>query len=163
MDRRELFSSLFSSKSKEKKEIIVSPPYYCDEDSFSKECISCEDTPCITFCQEKIIVLKEDHTPVLQFQNSGCTYCDECAIHCPKEVLSVENKAHIDKNFEIDMLQCMSWSNTMCFSCKDPCLEDAIEFLGIFKPSINLEKCTSCGFCVGVCPTNAIILKEKGK
>ncbi len=162
MDRRELFSSLFSLKRKEKKELIIYPPYYKEVDSFYKECGECIDSPCSTFCQENIIVLDENGIPKLDFQNGGCTYCDECAIHCPTEVLSIENKANIQANIEIDMLQCMSWSNTMCFSCKDPCLEDAIEFLGIFKPSINPEKCTSCGFCVGVCPTNAIILKDKG-
>jgi ferredoxin-type protein NapF len=162
MDRRELFSSLFSSKPKKKEELIIRPPYYEDENSFAKECISCEETPCITFCQENIILLGEDKTPKLDFTNSGCTYCDECAIHCPKEVLSVESKHTIQAVIEIDMLQCMSWSNTMCFSCKDPCLEDAIEFLGIYKPSINSDKCTSCGFCISRCPTNAIIVKRKG-
>lgn len=161
MDRRELFSSLFSSK-KEKKEIKIRPPYFQEESSFSKECIECVDTPCVTFCQENIIIMDGDHTPILNFQNSGCTYCNECAVHCPTEVLSVENKRDIQVDVEIDMLQCMSWSNTMCFSCKDPCLEDAIEFLGIFKPSIDPSKCTSCGFCIGVCPTNAIIIKNKG-
>lgn len=159
MDRRELFSSLFSSKVKEKKEIIIRPPYYKDEDSFSKECLLCEDKPCITVCEENIIILNSDGTPKLSFRESGCTYCDECAIHCPKDVLDIENKQLIKATVEIDMLGCVSWKDTMCFSCKDPCLEDAIEFLGIYKPSINSQKCTSCGFCVSRCPTDAIIVK----
>ena len=160
MDRRELFSSLFSPKSKEKKEIILRPPYYTDENSFSKECISCEEKPCITFCQENIIIVAKDGTPKLSFGESGCTYCDECAINCPKEVLSIENKQLIKANVEIDILRCVSWRETMCFSCKDPCLEDAIEFLGIYKPSINSDKCTSCGFCVSRCPADAILVKN---
>jgi len=41
-------------------------------------------------------------------------------------------------------------------------LDNAIEFLGLFKPSIN-DNCTSCGFCISYCPTNAIILKERRK
>ncbi len=159
MDRRELFGSLFSSQKKEKKNLVLRPPYYIDESSFDKECITC-DGVCSTFCQENIIIIGEDKTPYISFENSGCTYCDECAIACPKEVLNVENKKHINIKIEIDMLKCLSWNNTMCFSCKDPCLDDAIEFLGIFKPSILEDKCTSCGFCVSTCPSDAIILKE---
>lgn len=47
----------------------------------------------------------------------------------------------------------------MCFSCKDPCLDDAIEFLGMFRPEIVTDKCTSCGFCLRACPTSAIEIK----
>ena len=47
----------------------------------------------------------------------------------------------------------------MCFSCKDPCLDDAIQFLGMFRPEIDENLCTSCGFCLKVCPTDAITLE----
>lgn len=160
MKRRELFSSLFSPKKKEN-EVIVKPPYYSDLDSFHKECITCVDTPCITFCEENIIVLDEDKTPKIDFSLGGCTYCDECAKACPNEVLKVENKSLLNVNVEIDILKCMSWNQTMCFSCKDPCMDDAIEFLGIYRPSINTDKCTSCGFCISVCPTQAIKITNK--
>jgi len=161
MERRELFSSFFSSGKAEEKELVIRPPYFIDRDSFDKECIGCEDTPCITFCEENIIILDKQHTPAIDFKLGGCTYCDDCASHCPKEVLTVQNKSLFDVSVEINMLGCVSWRDTMCFSCKDPCLEDAIEFLGIYKPSINSEKCTGCGFCISRCPTDAIILKEK--
>ena len=158
MDRRELFSSLFSSKTTEKKESIIRPPYFVDEDSFLKECIMCEGI-CSTFCEEKIIIIQEDKTPKIDFELGGCTYCDECAIHCPSEVLQVEYKTNIKQTIEIDMMKCMSWHSTMCFSCKDPCLDDAIEFLGMFKPTILSDKCTSCGFCISTCPVEAIKIK----
>ena len=45
------------------------------------------------------------------------------------------------------------------FSCKDPCVDNAIDFQGLFNPTIDLTKCTSCGFCVSVCPTDAIKLE----
>ncbi|BFU78429.1 ferredoxin-type protein NapF [Arcobacter sp. 15-2] len=159
MDRRELFGSLFSSKEKEKKQSVVRPPYFVDEDSFLKECIEC-DGICSTFCEENIIVIQENKTPKLEFSKSGCTYCDECAKACPSDVLKVEYKKNIPQKIEIDILKCMSWHDTMCFSCKDPCLEDAIEFLGMFRPSIVDDKCTSCGFCISRCPTQAIIIKD---
>ena len=70
-----------------------------------------------------------------------------------------ENKRNINAKIEIDILSCLSWNKTMCFSCKDPCFENAIEFLAMFRPSIN-NNCTSCGFCIKTCPTNAIKIVE---
>lgn len=155
MKRRELFSSLASPfKEKKKQEKIIRPPYFQDENIFFTNCIECEGL-CSTVCEENIIVIQEDSTPKLDFSISGCTYCDACANICPSEVLNLEYKKNIDAKIEIDVLTCLAWNQTMCFSCKDPCLDDAIDFLGMFRPSIN-DNCTSCGFCVRICPTNAI-------
>ena len=160
MQRRELFSSLFSSKEKrEPKPELIRPPYFKDEDSFLNMCIECEGI-CSTVCEENIIVLHNDKTPYLVFDSLGCTFCDACALACPKGVLSLEHKNNIDAIFEIDMLKCLSWNTTMCFSCKDPCLNNAIEFLRMFRPSIKFDLCTGCGFCVSVCPTQAISYKK---
>ncbi len=158
MKRRELFSSLSSSK-KEKIENILRPPYYEDEADFHKNCINC-DGKCSNFCEEHIIKIGLDKTPYLDFSNSGCTYCNKCAQVCDEfNVLKVENKKNINAKVDIDIIKCLSWNQTMCFSCKDPCLDDAIEFLGMFRPEIISTKCTSCGFCLKACPTGAIEIK----
>lgn len=155
MKRRELFSSLASSFNKnEKQEKILRPPYFEDENLFLSNCIDC-DGICSTVCEENIIVMQDDCTPKLDLQISGCTYCDECANACPKEVLNIEYKKNIDAKIEIDVLSCLSWNQVMCFSCKDPCVDDAIDFLAMFRPSIN-DKCTSCGYCIKTCPVGAI-------
>ena len=155
MKRRELFSSLVSSfKKEEKQEKIIRPPYYIDENIFFKNCKNCEGL-CATVCEENIIFIQDDSTPKLDLKSGGCTYCNKCAIACPNDVLHIENKRVIDAKIEIDILSCLSWNKTMCFSCKDPCLDDAIDFLAMFRPNIN-DKCTSCGFCIKSCPTNAI-------
>lgn len=95
MERRELFSSLTSSFTKNedsKENIVVRPPYYEDEADFHKNCINC-DGKCSNFCEEHIIKIGEDKTPYLDFNNSGCTYCDECANACDEfNVLNIENK-----------------------------------------------------------------------
>ena len=159
MERRELFSSLASPfKTKEKQEIIVRPPYFDDETIFLTKCIDCEGI-CSTVCEENIILMQEDRTPKLDFTLSGCTYCDECAIACPHEVLTIEDKKNIDVKIQIDTEKCLAWNQTMCFSCKDPCIDNAIDFAGMFNPEIN-DKCTSCGFCIKVCPTQAISILE---
>ncbi|MCK9492289.1 MAG: ferredoxin-type protein NapF [Sulfurimonas sp.] len=163
MQRRELFSFLSSSlKGEERKvkEIILRPPYYEDISLFHKECIECE-APCITVCEEDIIKIASDKTPYLDFLSSGCTYCDECTKACPHGVLKLEFKKPIDADVIINISKCISWEGVMCFSCKDPCLEDAIEFKAMFMPSINMSKCTACGFCIGRCPTYAIEIQEK--
>lgn len=156
MQRRELFSSLFSSKEKrEPQQQFIRPPYFKDESSFHNMCQEC-DGKCSTVCEENIIRIHKDKTPYLDLSSNGCTFCDACAKECPFEVLTLDEKKDINAIFEIDMLKCLSWNTTMCFSCKDPCLSHAIEFLGMFRPSIKFDLCTGCGFCVGVCPTQAI-------
>ena len=155
MKRRELFSSLASSfKKEDKQELIIRPPYFNDEALFLEDCIKCEGL-CAPVCETNIIVIQEDKTPKLDFSNNGCTFCDECANVCPGEVLKPEYQKNIDVKVSINVLKCLAWNQTMCFSCKDPCLDNAIDFLGMFRPEIN-DKCTSCGFCLKVCPADAI-------
>ena len=165
MERRELFSFLSATaksslKDKEEKKIVLRPPYFGDAGAFDIECQNCEGR-CATSCQEHIIVIAEDKIPYLDFSKSGCTYCDACAVACEVDVLRVEDKKMIDIDVVINETTCMSWDGVMCFSCKDPCLEDAIEFKAMFMPTINQEKCTSCGFCISRCPSYAIDLKER--
>ena len=158
MDRRELFGFLSSSlkgEEKEKELLLIRPPYYKDINAFGIECQNC-DALCATSCQEQIIKIAEDKTPYLDFSKSGCTYCDDCATACEPNVLVTENKKLIDVGIRINESTCMSWSGVMCFSCKDPCLENAIDFQAMFMPTINQDKCTSCGFCISRCPSYAI-------
>lgn len=157
MKRRELFSSLASSfqKKDRSKKSTIHPPYFKNRDDFLKNCINCNGK-CSNFCEEQIIKINEEKLPYLDFSNSGCTYCDECAKVCEYGVLNLEDKKVINAKVNIDIIKCLSWNQTMCFSCKDPCLDDAIEFLGMFRPQIVTTKCTSCGFCIHSCPTQAI-------
>jgi ferredoxin-type protein NapF len=158
MERRELFSFLSSSlkgEGKAEKEILLRPPYFGSITAFDTECQKC-DGKCATLCQEQIIIIKDDKTPVLDFSSSGCTYCGECARACKFGVLSLEQKKDIEAKIVINKANCLSWNAVMCFSCKDPCLEDAIEFKAMFMPSIDPNKCTACGFCISKCPTSAI-------
>jgi ferredoxin-type protein NapF len=165
MERRELFSFLSSSlknavrEKEELNEVVLRPPYYKSEDAFGTECQQCQGE-CASLCQEQIIVIGEDKTPYLDFSKRGCTYCDECAIACPSDVLLVDNKKMVEASIIINQQKCLSWQGVMCFSCKDPCLEDAIDFKAMFMPEIN-EKCTSCGFCIGRCPADAIDILPK--
>ncbi len=159
MKRRELFSSLASSFNKKdvRQENIIRPPYYSENSDFINSCKTCNHE-CIDMCETNIIVIHDDQTVKLDFTNAGCTYCDECAKACPTDALKIEDKKNININININIIKCLSWNNTMCFSCKDPCIDDAIHFIGMFRPEIN-DQCTSCGYCINVCPTDAIEVK----
>ncbi len=161
IQKRELFGSLVSSfkKGGQERDLVVRPPYFSEEKSFSVNCIKC-DGACSLACEEKIITIREDKSPSLDFSKGGCTYCDECAKVCEFGVLSLEYKRDIQAKVTINMLKCLSWDKTMCFSCKELCMEDAIVYLGLFRPEVDMEKCTNCGFCISVCPTEAIKLVE---
>ncbi len=151
MKRRELFSAFVKPLKKEEDSPLF-PPYFGQIEDF-ETCVECESKPCANVCEENIIVIKEQK-PSLDFSESGCTFCDECAKACELGVLEVEKKRTLP-SLSIKILDCLAWQKTICSMCKDACMDNAIEFTGLFNPQITKD-CTGCGFCVGVCPTGAI-------
>jgi len=146
-------------QNKEHLALVLRPPYGLNESLFQSECIVCESKACVASCDEKIIKIQDDGTPKLDFATSGCTFCEACAIACVPNVLSLANTHTSEKlnaTFRISIEGCVAHHGVICFSCKEPCIDDAILFNGLFKPVIDMDKCTSCGFCVGRCPTQAI-------
>ena len=159
--RRDFFRSLSQPaaivKPREGAPTRIRPPYAISESLFQSECPTCESKACVAACDEAIIVIDEDGTPVLDFAKSGCTFCEDCAKACEVGVLDLqEGPERINARFVIATGACMAHHGTICFSCKEPCLEDAILFNGLFNPVIDDEKCTGCGFCLSRCPTQAI-------
>ena len=159
--RRDFFKRLSGdivTKTKEEgRPLFLRPPYNRDRELFDKECIECEGKECIKACDENIILIEANKTPILNFSKSGCTFCQDCADACSRGVLVIdETTKKIDATFLIKKESCMAHNGSICFSCKEPCLEDAILFKGMFEPIIDMELCTSCGFCISRCPTNAI-------
>ena len=139
--------------------LYVRPPYGSSESLFQSECPECESKSCAASCDEKIIVIGAEGSPILNFAKSGCTFCEECAIACEADVLSLENSETAEKinaEFRISIDACVAHHGVICFSCKEPCIEDAILFNGMFNPVIDMSKCTGCGFCLSRCPTQAI-------
>ena len=148
--------------------LVVRPPYGLNESFFQSECVACESKACVASCDEQIIVIQDDGTPMLSFVKSGCTFCEECANACEANVLSLEHThtaERLNAIFRISTEGCVAHNGVICFSCKEPCIDDAILFNGMFNPVIDMDKCTGCGFCLGRCPTLAIdftpiIIKE---
>jgi len=133
------------------------PPYYEKKEDFLN-CINCNEKSCVSACDENIIQII-DNVPVLNFAYNGCTFCDECAKVC-EDILKIEHKKNkINGEFLINFKKCLAWNNTVCYSCQDICEENAISYNGMFNPIIDLDKCTACGFCIGVCPNDSIEVK----
>jgi ferredoxin-type protein NapF len=143
----------------EEERLLVRPPYGSSESLFQSECPTCESKACAASCDEKIIVIGAEGSPILNFSKSGCTFCEECANACEANVLSLENTQtaeRINARFRISTEGCVAHHGVICFSCKEPCIDDAILFNGMFNPVIDMDRCTGCGFCLGRCPTQAI-------
>ena len=162
MASREALFDVFrkpSNKHKETSPLVVRPPYGLNESLFQNECVACETKACVASCDEEIIVIQNDGTPMVSFAKSGCTFCEACADACAPDVLSLEHTLSSEKlnaTFRISTEGCVAHHGVICFSCKEPCIDDAILFNGMFNPVIDMELCTGCGFCLGRCPTQAI-------
>ena len=140
-------------------------PWINDEQSFVDGCTQCGD--CISACEQQIIKKGRDGYPVVDFQIDECTFCEKCVTACPeplfKKDLSVPAwSTHL--NLKDD---CLAQQNIFCQSCKDVCEPRAISFSykngPIPTPEINQDDCTSCGACIGPCPSDSlelILLKE---
>ena len=165
MTSRRDFLSAFRKpleKNRESSAPVLRPPYGLNESLFQSECITCESKACVASCDEEIIMIQSDGTPMLNFVKSGCTFCDDCANACESDVLSLGNVHTAEQTntiFRISTEGCVAHNGVICFSCKEPCIDDAILFNGMFNPVIDMEKCTGCGFCLGRCPTLAIDFK----
>lgn len=149
-------------KTKESSPLVVRPPYGLIESLFQSECIMCESKACVASCDERIVLIGGDGTAMLNFTKNGCTFCEECAKACEKSGMRALNLGHenyaekTNAVFRISTEGCVAHHGTICFSCKEPCIDDAILFNGMFNPVIDMDKCTGCGFCMGRCPTGAI-------
>lgn len=159
--RRDFFNTFRKplTQTGETSPFMVRPPYGSNESLFQSECVECEGKSCVASCDERIIFILSDGTPTLDFSKSGCTFCEACASVCEPNVLSLENlhtSEKLNATFRISTQECVAYHGVICFSCKEPCIDDAILFNGMFNPVIDIDKCTGCGFCVGRCPAQAI-------
>ncbi|MDD3466363.1 MAG: 4Fe-4S binding protein [Campylobacterales bacterium] len=159
-NRRDFFGRVVGivRHKKEEERFFPFAPFF--DASKTDVCKTCENPTCVSSCPEGIIFKNEQEAPRIDFSKRGCTFCKDCASSCIQNIFSTSNKATIDAAIEIDPSGCLAWHNTICKSCFDPCLERAIDFSGLFYPSIIPEKCTACGFCISVCPADAIKIKR---
>lgn len=138
------------------REIVVRPPW-STEQSVKDNCTSCG--ACIEACPEGILVPGPAKTPIINFTENACSFCQKCVSVCDENVFSDVSdapwalKANIQSN-------CMLKLGISCQICADACLDDALKFDMSQAPSgamlIDQTACTGCGACLSVCPAGAI-------
>jgi ferredoxin-type protein NapF len=129
--------------------------------TFIDRCTRCLD--CATACPEGIVVKGDGGFPRVDFGRGECTFCGDCATACTAGALLKGNgppwrlKATISAG-------CLSERGVSCRSCGDVCDPRAISFTlqlgGRAAVSLEPSYCTGCGACVGVCPVNAINMRQ---
>ncbi|RDL48207.1 Electron transport complex subunit RsxB [Ensifer sp. M14] len=118
---------------------------------------------CVEHCPTHIISLR-DERPTLDFSGGECTFCGDCARVCPEPVFAVLGSTRLAHVVAIGD-GCLARNNVACQSCRDACPEEAIRFRpragGPFLPDVNVDSCSGCGACIGVCPVSAIGIVER--
>lgn len=130
-----------------------------------KECIyGCLGfSTCVGACPFGAINMSEEDLPVID--EDKCRACNKCVVVCPKKLFTllpaaspvyVACSSHdTDKDVKtVCPVGCIS-----CRLCEKNCPVDAIHVTDNLA-RIDYKKCTSCGKCVEVCPTKAIIDKR---
>lgn len=167
-NRRDFFNFILKGgNQREADSWLPLPPYNADKSLFEKFCKECQK-PCVSACEavcQKGILKVSEGIPYVDFSLEGCKLCGECARACPSGVLEEGSESYWNFEVCIEELRCLGYQKTLCYTCKEACQSvlgstKAIDFVGMFYPVIN-QNCIGCGVCVGVCPTQAIVLKER--
>ncbi|HHB11763.1 MAG TPA: 4Fe-4S dicluster domain-containing protein, partial [Chromatiales bacterium] len=119
-----------------------------------ERCAACAG-PCAEVCEAGIVRFHPaGHplagTPYLAFEDTGCTFCGQCRDACP---MALTEPAELLVGLaQLDTGRCLAYNGVLCMSCRSACSAEALRFDARFRPEVDTERCTGCGFCVGVCP-----------
>jgi ferredoxin-type protein NapF len=154
ISRRQLFRGDLSGK-----RVPIRPPWAIAEDAFVIACDRCDD--CVHACPERVIRSGSGGFPEMDFSARGCSLCGECVIACRGKALTgnPEYDRPWDSVVEIDG-RCLAGKGVVCRSCGEACDASAIRFRlrvgGAAEPQVDAAICTGCGYCIGVCPVQAL-------
>jgi ferredoxin-type protein NapG len=148
-------------------EALVRPPGGQDEDALLAGCIRCEK--CVEACPEKVIAMAhvEDgfinvRTPVMNFKDGYCTWCDydaggspRCVDVCPTAALCLPDGATPENTIlgvaKINTDWCLAYRLKGCRICVDACPYEAIYQDENLMPHVKEDVCNGCGACYEAC------------
>jgi RnfABCDGE-type electron transport complex B subunit len=114
---------------------------------------------CVKVCPFGAIKMSNEGLPVIAADK--CKACNKCVEVCPKNLFSL---IPITQNVFVACSSNDTGKDTRavcpvgcitCRKCEQVCPVDAIHVIDNLA-AIDYQKCTSCGACVGVCPTKTI-------
>ena len=134
------------------------PPWHQDKLD-TDLCRHC-DAPCETACGPGIIKRHPDGhllvgLPYLSFEETGCTFCSECASACPME-LEVNQMPVKLGQVQLNKNTCLSWNGVFCISCRGHCEHAALTLDKRMRMQLDQDTCTGCGRCLVVCPNESL-------
>lgn len=129
--------------------------------AFEDVCRRCDE--CIRACEEAILVAGDGGFPSVDFRRGECTFCGACVDACDYSALDRAVSPPWQLRVTIGS-DCLSVKGTTCRTCGDACEQAAIRFQlqtgGRATPILDAARCTGCGSCIAVCPTQVIQIKE---
>jgi len=140
------------------------PPWSVAEDIFTDVCTRCGE--CLAACPEKILIRGDGGFPGVDFQRGECTFCRACVDACPEPAfLDTAEHAPWQQTATISQ-DCLCQRGVVCQNCRDACPESAIRFPprlgGPALPVLDGDRCTGCGACVAICPSQVISIHRHG-
>lgn len=137
----------------------IRPPWAVPETTFTASCDRCGD--CVSVCAEGVIQLGDGGFPTLDFSAAGCSFCADCVTVCDGKAL--KGNSELDAPWTLTARiadSCLAFRGVICRSCAEACDEGALAFGlrvgGAAEPILSTDRCTGCGFCVRVCPVQAV-------
>lgn len=140
----------------------IRPPWAIDEASFISRCTRCR--ACQPVCPDQLIQNGSGGFPELDFSHAGCAFCGACALACPTGALQKDVHSRAPWTLQAQLAPgCLAVQGVVCRSCSEQCEAEAIRFKlhrnGVAQPQIDVDLCTGCGACIGVCPSHALKLR----
>ncbi len=137
------------------------PPGAQSPVDFTTKCTKCYN--CVGACShESLRVIHEsnhpvDGYPVIIPREEPCYLCDEflCISACTPKALTMDNTHLALGRLNLNEQTCLAFNNHYCFTCVNNCPEtgEAIYSDKLGRPVIVEDKCTGCGICINVCPS----------
>ena len=135
------------------------PPWALDESRFTDACTGCGD--CIAACPEQVLARAGGGLPRFDPGRSECTFCGDCVAACEAGAFDPGLSPPWRVRASVGDA-CLPANGVVCSSCREVCPESAIRVPPGARgaATVDADRCTGCGACVGICPTGAIALSH---
>lgn len=138
---------------------ILRPPWARPEPAFAAACTRCD--ACVRQCPPQVLVRDADGLPRFDPQAGECTFCGACAAACAHDAFAPA----LDPPWTLVARvadACLPAHGVVCSSCREACPASAIRVPPGARgaASVDADRCTGCGACVGTCPVEALSLQH---